>query len=105
MQLLLPIYANSGARIERHLFETTRRELTKKFGGLTVYSHAPAKGFWKKGPETARDEIVVFEVMAKRIGSLWWRRYRRKLEKRFVQEQIIVRLAGGGFSKGLPPIK
>jgi positive regulator of sigma E activity len=30
--------------------------------------------------------------MAKRLERRWWRDYRRKLEKRFQQEEIVIRV-------------
>ena len=42
------------------------------------------------GP-TSKDEIVIYEVMAEDLDEKWWREYRRGLEKRFRQEQVIVR--------------
>jgi hypothetical protein len=91
IQLLLPIYRKSGKRVARRQFDVTRAELTKKFGGLTTYSRAPAKGFWKKTAATEHDDIVVFEVMAKRLDARWWKRYRHRLEERFDQDEIVVR--------------
>ena len=91
MQILLPLYQARGRRQPRARFELTRRELTAKFGGLTSYARAPAKGFWKKRAGTERDDIVVLEVMTARLEARWWRRYRRTLETRFKQEEIVVR--------------
>jgi hypothetical protein len=62
----------------------------KKFGGLTAYASA-AKGFWKTGGKVDRDDIVLFEVMATRTNKRWWKEYRKKLEKRFDQDSIVVR--------------
>jgi hypothetical protein len=91
IQLLLP--RNRGS--ESHpaaLFQQVREELNEKFGGVTVYSRSPAEGLWTTdGDEVVRDEIVLFEVMAKKLGRRWWRKYRRELEQRFEQTEIIVR--------------
>lgn len=90
IQVLLPVYSNSGRRFSTKVFARTRAELVEKFGGLTAYSSI-AKGFWRTSGKTARDDIILFEVMARRADKLWWRKYRRALETRFAQDSIIVR--------------
>jgi hypothetical protein len=91
VQILLPLYDNAGAPLPRELFATVREELTAAFGGLTVFSRAPAEGLWKDGDGTTRDDIVVFEIMAERLDEGWWRTYRKELETRFRQHEIVVR--------------
>ena len=91
VQILLPVYGKNGGRLPRTRFEITRKELIAKFGGLTSYARAPAKGFWRKSRTTERDDIVVFEVMTARVAVDWWRRYRKRLERRFEQDEVIVR--------------
>jgi hypothetical protein len=91
IQILLPLYDNAGAPLPRELFADVRQELAEAFGGLTAFSRAPAEGLWKEGGETTRDDIVVFEVMAERLDESWWRAYRDKLERRFRQDEIIIR--------------
>jgi hypothetical protein len=39
----------------------------------------------------ARDDVVILEVMAEALDRAWWDAYRRTLEARFRQEQILVR--------------
>ena len=91
VQILLPAYDNSGKRIPRKLFDQVREDLTDRFGGMTAYTRAPASGVWKQRGKTIRDEIVVFEVMAANLDRRWWKNYRRKLERLFKQESIVVR--------------
>lgn len=92
IEIFLPLTDNSGRKLRKELFVETRRELTERFGGLTAYSRSPARGFWKEKGRTTRDEVVVFEVMAKRLDRRWWREYRRGLEKRFKQEELVLRV-------------
>jgi len=73
------------------LYRDTQKELTEKFKGLTAYSRAPAEGLWKPGKGTKRDEIVVYEVMAPALERRWWKAYRRRLEKMFRQEAVVIR--------------
>ena len=63
----------------------------QSFGGLTTYSRAPAQGLWKDEGETHHDDIVVFEVMAAEFDAAWWGEYRRNLEAKFRQREIIIR--------------
>ncbi len=92
IEIFLPLTDNSGRKLPKAAFAATREELIARFGGLTAYSRAPARGFWKDKGETTRDEIVVFEVMAKRLERRWWRDYRRALQKRFRQDEIVIRV-------------
>jgi len=81
VQLLLPRYD-----------EAVARELTERFGGMTAYSRAPAEGKWRPGPgETVHDDIVVYEVMVEELDRGWWASYRSQLERRFHQEELVVR--------------
>ena len=91
IQLFLPLYDERGATISRESFVAVRDLLTNRFGGITTYSRAPAKGFWKDKGKVKRDYIVVFEVITQRLDRKWWRAYRKTLETRFRQKQILVR--------------
>jgi hypothetical protein len=92
VQLLLPLYDNDGQRQPDELFGRVRDELTERFGGLTSYSRAPARGLWQdETGNTSRDEIVVYEVMAGELDAAWWRGYREQLERSFRQDKLIVR--------------
>jgi hypothetical protein len=92
IQILLPLYDNDSRRIPRTRFEQTAFELSERFGGLTAYTRAPAAGLWKKSrKQVDRDDIVIYEVMSPRMQRVWWRTYRRTLEKRFRQKEVIIR--------------
>ena len=91
-QLLLPLWSNSGQRFPKALFEEVRDELVQQFGGLTAYTRTPASGVWQeKNGGTVHDEIIVYEVMVKILDEDWWNSYRRKLEKRFRQDELVIR--------------
>jgi len=92
IEIFLPLADNAGRKLPKTAFADTRRELIARFGGLTAYSRSPARGFWKEKGKTARDEIVVFEVMAKSAQRTFWRGYKRELEIRFRQEEIVIRM-------------
>jgi hypothetical protein len=91
VQILLPLYDNAGTPLPRALYGEVRRELTDRFGGLTAFTRAPAEGLWQDGDGTARDDIVIFEVMTDALDEGWWRAYRTRLEARFRQDVIVIR--------------
>jgi hypothetical protein len=91
IQILLPLYDNEGRAFGRQSYEGVRDELTKRFGGVTAFSHSPAEGVWKEGGEVSRDRLVIFEVMAQELERAWWTEYRAELEARFRQERMVVR--------------
>ena len=91
IQLYLPLYDEKGATISHESFIAVRDLLTQRFGGITTYSRAPAKGLWKDRGKVKRDDIVVFEVITQRLDRRWWRAYRKTLEARFRQKQLLVR--------------
>jgi len=92
VQILLPLHDNAQEAFPRQEYSRVRQELTERFGGLTVYTRAPAEGSWRP-PEnyTSLDDIVIFEVMAIELDADWWRTYRHALEKRFRQDMIFIR--------------
>src|SRR3954451_2278962 len=92
IHILLPLNDNEGRPYGRELFRAVADELTDRFGGLTAQTRAPAEGLWKEGSSgTSKDEIVLYEVMADELDAGWWKKYRRGLERRFRQEQVVVR--------------
>jgi hypothetical protein len=91
VQLLLPLADNEGRRFDGDAYGRVRAELSERFGGITSFTRAPAKGVWKEGGHTAHDDIVVFEVMARELDHTWWENYRAELERRFNQETLVVR--------------
>jgi len=91
VQILLPLYDTHGVAIDRTRFAAVRQELVDRFGGLTAYTRAPAKGLWDDGAKVEHDEIVVYEVMADDLQRQWWAAWRQELERRFAQQEIVVR--------------
>ena len=92
VQLLLPLYDNTGRRVSREAFARVRDELTQRFGGVTAFLRSPAQGTWvDPGGGVERDEIVVCEVMVETLDRAWWADYRRALEALFGQQELVVR--------------
>ncbi len=92
VQLLLPLRDNEKQAFPRAEFDRVRNELTERFGGATAFLRSPASGVWKEDDgDTTQDEIVIFEAMADALDRDWWREYRAELERRFRQDEVVVR--------------
>lgn len=92
VQMLLPLYDNAGRRVPSEHFLRLREELTERFGGVTAFVRSPAQGTWKEnGGEVDRDEVVMCEVMVDPLDRTWWQAYRRTLEERFGQQELMLR--------------
>lgn len=92
VQLFLPLYDNDGAAFPRSLFDAVRSELTEVFGGVTAFVRSPALGAWEDGDgQVQRDEVVLLEVMAPNVDHGWWAGYRQDLERRFQQDEVLIR--------------
>lgn len=92
VQMLLPLYDGSGRKISRARFAAVMDTLTRRFGGVTAYVHAPAEGQWARRGAVDLDQIITLEVMAAKRDARWWKQYRKSLEAEFEQEVIVVRL-------------
>jgi len=96
VQLLIPLRDNEGHAFPQDYFVRVRAELTARHGGVTAYLRAPASGVWKdEQGEVAREEVVMVEVMVDQLDRAWWQAYRRELETRFRQQELVVRALGG----------
>jgi hypothetical protein len=92
IQIFLPLFDNAGRPLPKALFSRERDRLVDRFGGLTAHIQAPAKGLWRTGQRVKRDDLVIFEVMIRRVDRKWWMDYRHRLEKRFKQKALLVRV-------------
>jgi hypothetical protein len=91
VQILLPRADNSGNPFPKEVFDRVKEELAESFDGVTAYLRAPAEGLWRQGEQSANDDIVIFEVMTDEIDSADWRNRRAELERRFRQDEVIIR--------------
>lgn len=89
IQILLPITVDDpdGGKTLGNVRDT----LAERFGGVTLYRNAPAEGLWKDEGAMEVDTIVVAEVMTEHLDREWWAGYRREMERRFKQDEIVVR--------------
>jgi hypothetical protein len=92
VQIFLPLYDNAGKRLPKALYSRERDRLVERYGGLTAHMQSPAQGLWKTGQRVKRDDLVIFEVMIRRVDRKWWMEYRHRLEKRFKQKTLLVRV-------------
>jgi hypothetical protein len=92
VQFLLPTRGADGTAIDPSLFARIQTHLAKRFGGVTAYVRAPAKGLWK-GPHGAvdDDDVVMVEVEVARLDRDWWTEYRQELAQQFHQKDILMR--------------
>jgi hypothetical protein len=91
IQILLPLADNDGMPFPEALLRGIQAELAQRFGGVTAFSRAPAKGIWQQGGARQQDDIVIVEVMTEELDAGWWRQFRARLEKDLRQEAVIVR--------------
>ncbi len=95
VQIFLPLYDQAGAAFPRSLFDGVRAELTEVFGGVTAFVRSPASGAWEDDRgKLQRDELVLLEVMTAHVDHGWWSDYRSQLERRFRQDEVLVRAMG-----------
>jgi len=94
IQILLPLYDNSGQTFPKSEYLRVRDELSDRFGGITTYMRSPARGLWKETREsTVQDDIVIYEVMTGELDRKWWHGYREQLAADFRQDLLIVRVS------------
>jgi hypothetical protein len=92
VQILLPLRDNEGRPFPRAEFDHINRELTDRFGGVTAFLRSPATGAWRADDdEVAHDDVAIVEVMDESLDRPWWTAYRRELERRFRQDEVVVR--------------
>jgi hypothetical protein len=91
IQILLPLFDNNGKAFPAAYHQRVKQELSDRFHGLTAYSRAPAEGIWKTSKTKQSEDMIVYEVMTRSHQARWWKGYRRKLEKLFRQESVVIR--------------
>lgn len=80
VELFLPLADNEGIPFKPDKFTQLRDELTRRFGGVTSFSRAPAKGTYEDGGRTFHDDIAILEVMTGELDRAWWADLRKRLE-------------------------
>jgi len=94
IEILLPMFDAAGRHFPQADYDDIREELTGHFGGVTAFLRAPATGLWRNpSGDVQHDEIVIIEVMAESLDRDWWTDYRHQLQKRFRQDEVVIRSA------------
>lgn len=92
IQLLLPLYDAAGKPFPAGYYQRVKDKLVKEFGGVTVYTQSPASGLWKDDDQNiVKDRIIIYEVMAGRSDQAFWHKYKKQLQSKFNQDEIIIR--------------
>jgi hypothetical protein len=91
IEIFLPLTDNQGKRFPETVYNALYEEMTERFGGVTAFTRAPAQGAEQTGRGAVRDDIVIFEVMTESLDKSWWAALRRRLERQFAQERILIR--------------
>jgi hypothetical protein len=91
VEILLPVANNEGQPFDAQKYVVVREELSRRFGGITAFTRAPAEGSSHARGTTVHDDIIVFEVMTDTLDRPWWEAYRRHLEQSFSQNEIVIR--------------
>jgi hypothetical protein len=91
VEILLPVADIEGQRFDARKYEEVRQGLSRRFGGITTFTRAPAHGTSEARGAIVHDDIVVFEVMTGTLDRQWWEAYRHRLEQSFAQDEIVIR--------------
>ncbi len=92
VQVLIPLWSNLGEQYTKALFDEVREEFVDQFSGLTAYTQAPVSGLWQnENGETVKDQLLIYEVMVEELDLTWWADYKSQLERRFDQEELVIR--------------
>lgn len=88
VSLFLPLNASSSGFRKLRTLES---QVSKKFGGVSIYNQSPVSGLWNSDKSNAHDELIVVEVMCPVFDQTYWKALKAKLETELKQEQILIR--------------
>lgn len=91
MSHLIEIFLPSNVDDACGKLERVDGELIERFGGVTLHINPPAKGLWDGDSGVESDKTIVIEVITDELDRIWWAGYRQKLEKRFDQDEVMIR--------------
>jgi hypothetical protein len=93
VEVFVPVADDRGVRFPAEVFDSLQKLMTETFGGVTIFTRAPAKGLWKdEDNNVEHDLLVIFEVMAETIDREWWAGLKDRLEKTLRQKEILIRV-------------
>ncbi|EFW80208.1 hypothetical protein ALP26_01755 [Pseudomonas savastanoi pv. glycinea] len=94
IEIFLPQCDNQGHDFSSGLFSRVRQDLVERFGGMTAFTRMPVEGLWDTPDgDKCYDAIIIYEVMVQELDRQWWRDYKADLEKRFAQEELLIRIS------------
>lgn len=88
IEIYLPVFYNDGQRIEPEKFDITRKEILRKFRGLTALPRL--RGWWIDKGHTYEDEVVIYRVDCEDKNEKFWEKYKAVLKRRFRQTEIYI---------------
>jgi hypothetical protein len=88
-EILVPLYYNDGALVEKEKLLETSDELMRRFPGMTTY---PIDGRWKDGDKIYYDKLIVFKVDIEESNNClpFIREYKEKLKASYKQQEIYI---------------
>ncbi|HEX8596440.1 MAG TPA: hypothetical protein VF682_24645 [Pseudomonas sp.] len=94
VEIFIPKTDNDGRAFPAGLFSSVRQELVDRFGGMTAFTREPVEGLWGIAEDGKRhDTLIIYEVMVQEVDRLWWEAYKLDLEKRFAQDELVIRFS------------
>jgi hypothetical protein len=66
IQIVLPIYGNTGVPFEQKLFTDLRDESSSDLAGLP-HTHAPVHGLWQEREQVVRDDLIIYEISGREL--------------------------------------
>ena len=59
-----------------------------------AFTREPVEGLWGIAEGGKRhDTLIIYEVMVQKVDRSWWEAYKTDLEKRFAQDELVVRVS------------
>lgn len=91
VEIFVPLFRGDGQPVENNYLADLERQLTERFGGVTAFTRAPARGRWSDGGRVETDEVVIYEVMVETLDRPWWAELRQRLERELDQQKVLIR--------------
>jgi hypothetical protein len=91
VEIFVPLIRGDGQPVAKGYLADLERRLTERFGGVTAFTRAPARGRWADDGQVQTDDVVIYEVMAPNLDRPWWGELRQRLERELDQEEVLIR--------------
>ena len=89
--IYIPLVMNDGSSVPAAAVEAVKHELRDRFGGFTYFPHA-AKGEWRIGSVTFRDDIAVLTVLAEAESetAAYFASLKQRLKRELEQKDLLI---------------